>query len=59
MNSPPVTNAASPPSAPPIDPSMDQVLPPQMLKDLVADAVKKTNLLLPVLYYRVFSVHHF
>lgn len=41
MSSPPVTNPASPAPGPAISDNLDQILPPQMLKDLVADAVKK------------------
>lgn len=41
MSSPPVTNPASPAPAPAISDNLDQILPPQMLKDIVADAVKK------------------
>ena len=41
MNEPIVTNPASSIPAPQISANTDQVLPPQMLKELVADAVKK------------------
>jgi formate transporter len=41
MNEPIVTNPASPPPGPQIVPNADQILPPLMLKELVADAVKK------------------
>ena len=41
MSSPPVTNPASPPAGPQDIVMNDQILPPAMLKDIVADAVKK------------------
>jgi len=41
MNEPIVTNPASPPPGPQIVANADQILPPLMLKELVADAVKK------------------
>ena len=41
MSSPPVTNPASPPPGPQIVANADQILPPAMLKEIVADAVKK------------------
>ena len=42
MSSPPVTNPAAPaPAVPQLVANADQVLPPQMLKDIVADAVTK------------------
>ena len=41
MSSPPVTNPASSPPSPQADAIPDQLLPPLMLKELVADAVKK------------------
>jgi formate transporter len=41
MNEPIVTNPASPSPGPQIVPNADQILPPLMLKELVADAVKK------------------
>ena len=41
MSSPPVTTPASPAPGPAISDNLDQILPPQMLKDIVADAVKK------------------
>jgi len=41
MNSPPMANPASPPPGPQIVANADQILPPLMLKELVADAVKK------------------
>ncbi len=42
MSSPPVTNPAAPaPAVPQLVANADQVLPPQMLKDIVTDAVTK------------------
>lgn len=42
MSSPPVTNPAAPaPAVPQLVANADQVLPPQMLKDIVTDAVSK------------------
>jgi len=41
MNEPIVTNPASPPPGPQIVANADQILPPAMLKEIVADAVKK------------------
>ena len=42
MSSPPVTNPAAPaPAVPQLVANADQILPPLMLKELVADAVKK------------------
>jgi len=41
MSSPPVANPASPPPGPQIVANADQILPPAMLKEIVADAVKK------------------
>ena len=41
MSSPPVTNPVSPPPAPQLVANADQILPPQMLKDIVTDAVTK------------------
>ncbi|NOQ49982.1 MAG: hypothetical protein GQ553_04920, partial [Nitrosomonadaceae bacterium] len=42
MSSPPVTNPAAPaPAVPQLVANADQVLPPQMLKDIVTDATNK------------------
>jgi formate transporter len=42
MSSPPVTNPAAPaPAVPQLVANADQILPPQMLKDIVTDAVTK------------------
>lgn len=42
MSSPPVTNPAAPaPAVPQLVANADQVLPPQMLKDIITDAVSK------------------